>query len=82
MIRGGLLVTGLFIFVINWNEFLLTMTLSDKNIVTVPIYLHHHTGVYGVQAALAGAAAVPAIVFGFLIQKHLARAFTLGAIKQ
>ena len=82
LIRGGLSVTGLFIFILTWNEFLLTVTLSDKLIVTVPIYLHHHTGVYGVQAALATAAALPIVLFGFLIQKHLARAFTLGAIKQ
>lgn len=82
LIRGGLVVTGLFVFVLHWNEFLITVTLTDKNIVTVPIYLHHHTGVYGVQAALATAAAVPVVLFGFLIQKHLARAFTLGAIKR
>ena len=82
LIRGGMVVTGLFIFILTWNEFLLTVTLSDKLIVTVPIYLHHHTGVYGVQAALAVAAALPIVLFGFLIQKHLARAFTLGAIKQ
>jgi len=82
LIRGGLAVTGLFIFILTWNEFLLTMTLSDKVVVTVPLYLHHHTGVYGVQAALASAAALPIVLFGFLIQKHLARAFTLGAIKQ
>ena len=76
MIRGGMMVTGLFIFILTWNEFLLTMTLSDKVVVTVPLYLHHHTGVYGVQAALAAAAALPIVLFGFLIQKHLARAFT------
>ena len=58
MIRGGMMVTGLFIFILTWNEFLLTMTLSDKVVVTVPLYLHHHTGVYG-QAALAAAAARP-----------------------
>ena len=82
LIRGGMVVTGLFIFVLTWNEFLLTSTLTDKLVVTVPLYLHHHTGVYGVQAALAAAAALPMVLFGFLIQKHLARAFTLGAIKQ
>ena len=82
LIRGGMVVTGLFIFILTWNEFLLTMTLSDKVVVTVPLYLHHHTGVYGVQAALASAAALPIVLFGFLIQKHLARAFTLGAIKR
>ena len=82
LIRGGMVVTGLFIFVLTWNEFLLTSTLTDTLVVTVPIYLNHHTGVYGVQAALAAAAALPIVFFGFLIQKHLARAFTLGAIKQ
>lgn len=82
LIRGGLVATGLFVFILNWNEFLITMTLTDKNVVTVPVYLHHHSGVIGVQAALATVAALPIVIFGFFIQRHLARAFTLGAIKR
>lgn len=82
LIRGGLFATGLFVFILNWNEFLITMTLTDKTVVTIPVYLHHHAGIFGVQAALATVSALPIVVLGFLIQRHLARAFTLGAIKR
>jgi multiple sugar transport system permease protein len=35
-----------------------------------------------VQVALAVLAAVPLLVLGFAIQRHLNRGFTFGAIKQ
>ncbi len=37
---------------------------------------------YGVQAALAVLAMVPLVIAGFLIQKHLARGMTFGAVKR
>ncbi|MSO69668.1 MAG: carbohydrate ABC transporter permease [Alphaproteobacteria bacterium] len=82
LIRGGLMATGLFVFILNWSEFLITMTLTDKNVITLPVSLHHYEGMIGVQAAFAAFAAAPILVLGFLIEKHLARAFTLGAIKR
>ena len=82
LIRGGLLATTLFVFILNWNEFLITVTLVDKNVVTIPMFLHHHEGLIGIQSAIATVAALPIVIVGFLIQRHLARAFTLGAIKR
>jgi multiple sugar transport system permease protein len=37
---------------------------------------------YGMKAALGILAAVPPVVFGLLIQKHLVRGLTFGALKQ
>ncbi|MGD9536962.1 MAG: carbohydrate ABC transporter permease [Alphaproteobacteria bacterium] len=82
LIRGGLLATALFIFIVNWSEFLFASVLTEKNVVPISVYLRFHEGLIGVQAAIATMAALPIVVVGFAIQKQLARAFTLGAVKR
>ncbi len=82
LIRGGLFATGLFIFILNWSEFLLAVVLTEKTVFTVPVNMQLYGGVFGIQAALATVAALPIVVMGLLIHKHLARGFTLGAIKR
>lgn len=81
-IKGGIIATALFIFILNWSEFLLGIVLTEKTVVTMPINIYLYNGVFGIQAALATVAAVPVVIVGLLIHKHLARGFTLGAIKQ
>lgn len=87
LIKGGLFATSLFIFILNWSEFLFALVLSYSNIETIPVRLAKYVTatagtLYGVQAALAVLAMAPLIVAGFLIQKHLARGMTFGAIKR
>lgn len=87
LIRGGLFATTLFIFILNWSEFMFALVLSYSNINTIPVQLAKYVTatagtLYGVQAALAVLAMVPLVIAGFLIQKHLARGMTLGAIKR
>ena len=82
LIRGGVIATGLFIFILNWSEFLLAVVLTEKTVITVPVNMNLYGGAIGVQAALATVAALPIVIMGLLIHKHLARGFTLGAIKR
>ena len=87
LIRGGLFATTLFIFILNWSEFLFALVLSYSNIETIPVRLAKYVTatagtLYGVQAALAVLAMVPLVIAGFLIQKHLARGMTFGAVKR
>ncbi|MCR9087828.1 MAG: carbohydrate ABC transporter permease [Rhodobacteraceae bacterium] len=87
LIKGGLFATTLFIFILNWSEFLFALVLSYSNIETIPIRLAKYVTatagtLFGVQAALAVLAMAPLIVAGFLIQKHLARGMTFGAVKR
>ncbi|WP_068118421.1 carbohydrate ABC transporter permease [Tropicimonas marinistellae] len=87
LIKGGLFATTLFIFILNWSEFLFALVLSYTNIETIPVRLAKYVTatagtLYGVQAALAVLAMAPLIVVGFLIQKHLARGMTFGAVKR
>jgi multiple sugar transport system permease protein len=82
LVKGGVIATGLFIFILNWSEFLLAMVLSEKTVITVPVNINFYGGAPGIQAALATVAALPIVIAGLLIHKHLARGFTLGAIKR
>ena len=87
LIRGGLFATALFIFILNWSEFLFALVLSYTDIETIPVRLAKYVTatagtLYGVQAALAFLAMAPLVIAGFLIQKHLARGMTFGAVKR
>ena len=37
---------------------------------------------YGVQAAMGTVSTLPVIFFGYLIQRHLVRGLTFGAVKR
>ena len=87
LMRGGIFATMLFIFILNWSEFMFALVLSYSNIVTIPVQLAKYVTatagtLYGVQAALAVLAMLPLILMGFLIQEHLARGMTFGAVKR
>ncbi|MBE0582666.1 MAG: carbohydrate ABC transporter permease [Desulfofustis sp.] len=87
LIKGGIFATTLFIFILNWSEFMFALVLSYSNISTIPVQLAKYVTatagtLYGVQAALAVLAMLPLVLAGFLIQSHLARGMTFGAIKQ
>jgi multiple sugar transport system permease protein len=87
LIKGGLFATTMFIFILNWSEFMFALVLSYTNVSTIPVQLAKYVTatagtLYGVQAALAVLAMAPLVVAGYLIQGHLARGMTFGAIKQ
>lgn len=87
LIRGGVLATALFIFILNWSEFMFALTLTAGEVVTVTVqvakYVSASSGkLYGVQAAMGTISTLPVIVFGYVIQKHLVRGLTFGAVKR
>lgn len=87
LIRGGVLATALFIFILNWSEFLFALVLTSGNVVTVTLQVANYVSassgkLYGVQAAMGAISTLPVILFGYLIQKHLVRGLTFGAVKR
>jgi multiple sugar transport system permease protein len=87
LIKGGIIATTLFIFILNWSEFLFALILTYTNVATIPVQLSKYFSateglLIGVQAALATVSIVPLVIVGFFIQKHLVRGLTLGAIKR
>lgn len=87
LVRGGLFATTMFIFILNWSEFMFALVLSYTEVTTIPVQLAKYVTatagtLYGVQAALAVLAMLPLVVGGFMIQSHLARGMTFGAVKR
>lgn len=84
---GPLASSALLIFILNWSDYLIALMLTTREWVTVPVYMaslsSSMTGqLYGAKAALGLIAAVPPVVLGIMIQKHLVRGLTFGALKQ
>jgi multiple sugar transport system permease protein len=87
LIRGGILATALFVFILNWSEFLFALTLTTGHVVTVTLQVANYVSassgkLYGVQAAMGTISTLPVILFGYLIQRHLVRGLSFGAIKR
>ncbi len=87
MMRAPLASAALFVFILNWSDYLIALLLTTQDWVTIPVYMaslsSSMTGqLYGAKAALGLIAAVPPVVLGVLIQKHLVRGLTFGALKQ
>jgi multiple sugar transport system permease protein len=79
--------TALFIFILNWSDYLIALLLTRKDWTTIPIYMNSlataSSGqLYGAKAALGLIAAVPPVVMGIAIQRFLVRGLTFGALKQ
>ena len=87
IMRAPLASSALFVFILNWSDYLIGLLLTQKQWVTIPVYMaslsSSMTGqLYGAKAALGLIAAIPPVVLGVAIQKHLVRGLTFGALKQ
>ncbi len=87
LVAPGMVVTFLFIFILNWSEFLLALTLTQPRVVTLPILLNKFQSavegrLYGPQAAIGTVITIPVVMLGVLIQKHLITGFSFGTIRK
>lgn len=87
MMRPALASSALFVFILNWSDYLIALLLTTRDWVTIPVYMaslsSSMTGqLYGAKAALGLIAAVPPVIMGIAIQKHLVRGLTFGALKE
>jgi multiple sugar transport system permease protein len=85
--KGGLAATALFVFILNWSDFLIAKVMTQGDGATAPVYLQSLQGgasgnEYGLQAALAVMLIIPPAILGLAIQRYLVRGLTFGAIKQ
>ncbi len=85
LVRGGLVATAVLAFIFSWNEFLLSLVLTTGLVRTVPVASSTFTTAFatewGYLAALGIASMVPIFIFILIVQRHLVRGLTLGAVK-
>jgi multiple sugar transport system permease protein len=85
LLKPGLAVTFLFLFILNWSEFFLALILSKADVSTLPMHLNRFAGYgggHGIQAALSVGATLPLIFIGLLIRKHLVRGLSFGFVRR
>lgn len=87
LVGSGMAVTLMFVFILNWSEFLLALTLTTPKVLTLPVLLNKFQSavegrLYGPQAAIGTVVTLPVVVLGFLIQKHLVKGFSFGMIRR
>jgi len=87
MMAAPLASSALFVFILNWSDYLIALLLTNREWATIPVYMaslsSSMTGqLYGAKAALGLIAAVPPVIAGIVIQRHLVRGLTFGALKQ
>ena len=82
----GLAATAIFSLIITYNEFFFALILtSTPAAATLPVGTAALIGktqtLYGEMAAAGVVAAVPLVIFALLVQRHLVRGLTMGAVK-
>jgi multiple sugar transport system permease protein len=87
LLKAPLATTILFVFILNWSDYAIALLLTRKSWITIPVFMNSLSTamsgqMYGAKAALGLIAALPPVALGILIQKHLVRGLTFGALKQ
>ncbi len=84
--RPGLAATAIFSLIISWNEFLLALIITDTEVSqTLPIgiagRINQYTTYWGEISAAGFLASVPIMIFALIVQRHLVRGLSFGAVK-
>jgi multiple sugar transport system permease protein len=82
LLRPGLAVTAIFSFLFSWNEYLLAFQLTADTASTVTVYLPRLRSavaeLYGEIAAASLLSVFPAMIFAWVVQRHLVRGLAMG----
>ena len=86
IVKPGIVATSLFSFIFSWNEFLFALVLGGSASRTLPAAfpgLVTPHGTFWAQLSAAGTVVtIPIIILAFILQKHLVRGLSFGAVKQ
>jgi multiple sugar transport system permease protein len=82
----GIVSAAAFAFIFSWTEFLFALVLTSRTAVTLPVAIASTTvgfqgAQYGETSALTIVSLIPALLLGMLVQRHLVRGLTLGAVQ-
>lgn len=84
-VRPGLAVTSLFSMLLAYNEFLFALILTGSRTKTLPVAIAEYGGedinYWSISAAGAIGIMLPPVIFTILVQRHLIRGLTFGAVK-
>ncbi len=83
--RSGIVAASIFCFIFSWNEFLFAPILGGGDVKTLPEVIPSLINQRGVEwgeiAAIGSVVILPILILVFLVQRHIVRGLTLGAVK-
>jgi multiple sugar transport system permease protein len=81
----GVAAAAVFVFIAVWTEFFFALVLTSRYAFTLPTIFRAFLGFQGAQygeaCALATTSLAPSIILGMIVQRHLVRGLTLGALR-
>lgn len=82
----GIAATSIFLFVLGWNEFMFMYIFSSTNARPMTVMLAETAlGEFQIHwadmAAMASILVIPMLIFSLIVQKHIVRGLTTGALK-
>jgi|SRR5699024_4258810 len=81
----GIAASGIFSFIMSWNEFLFAFVLTGEHTKTAPVSITSFMTFEGIRWGEIAAGGIliilPVVVFGIVIQKYLIEGLTMGSIK-
>jgi len=85
LLRNGIIATSVLCFIFAWNEFLFAFMLGGRAVQTLPVSIPKLITAQGVRwgemAVVGMAALVPVLAVVFVLQRHIVRGLTMGAVK-
>jgi multiple sugar transport system permease protein len=85
LVRPGLAATGILSAIFSWNEFLFASILAPGDAATIPVYLSAFSASmnidWGEYMAVGTMAVMPIMIFTLVLQRHLVRGLTFGAVR-
>jgi len=85
LVVPGLIAAGILAFIFSWNEFPVALSLTSRELATVPVAIARFAQQYEIQHAQMAAASIistiPAVLLMALGQRFIVRGLTLGAVK-
>jgi len=85
LLRSAIVATGMLCFIFAWNEFMFAFMLGGQNVKTLPVAVPELITTQGVRwgpmAIVGTLSLVPVMIAVFLLQKHIVRGLTMGAVK-
>lgn len=85
LVKGGIVATAIFCLIMSWNEFLYALILTGEKTkpltAAIPGFMTTRGTRWGEAASVGVVITLPVLIFAFIIQKHLIKGLTFGAIK-
>jgi hypothetical protein len=83
--KPGIVATGILSFIFSWNNFLFSLIIAGFKTRTLPIavysFLSYEEINWGGLTAAATIITLPVLILAMLVQKHIVRGLTFGALK-